>query len=380
MSVVFLDHFSGYDDAKINSFVHKTFDSMDIDFTEKKVLLKPNLLMAKKNKPVTTNLRIIESVIQYFIEKKSQVYIGDSPGIPINPSIIAKQLGLMALVKKYNITFVNFHSKPIEITRKENKLVKTFVVANILKKVDYVINLPKLKTHVQSIFTGGIKNLFGFVPGLQKPQFHFKFPKIEIFGQMIVDLASIVKPTFTLMDGIVAMQGEGPSNGTPYGLGVLIASQDIVAVDTLASSLIGLEPHKVPIINLAHKQGLGEIDIPKMDIRGVVDWKTLKASEYEIVQNASEMTLGPKGYVQKILKNVFTPKPVIDPDTCVKCGICVQVCPVDALSQKPNQVPVYDYNLCIRCYCCHEMCPEGAISKKDTIFSSLLFGKTIQKK
>ncbi len=341
----------------------------------KKVLLKPNMLLGKGiDAAITTHPAIVENVIKVLLEKKAKLFLGDSPGIPINPKIVAKQVGILDVVDQYHIEFVDFTKSPVEITRKENKLVKTFTLAGIINEVDYIINLPKLKTHVHSIFTGSIKNLFGFVPGLLKPQFHVKFSEPVHFAQMIVDLAMIIKPQFTIMDGIVAMEGEGPSNGQPKKLGVLIASSDMVAIDSAACHLIGLNPHHIPIIQQANQDGLGEIDLGKISIQGGRDLNVLKDKHFKTIPALPEMNFKKVNPVKVLAKHLFTAKPVIKEKKCIKCHICINVCPVKALSAGKGNIPAYNYHSCIRCYCCHEMCPEGAIFKKSNFITKLIFG------
>lgn len=375
-SEVLLSKFKGYeDDSSIRHFIKQVFLSTKISFKGKKVLLKPNLLLGKSpDMAITTHPKILEAVILYLKEKNATVYVGDSSGMPLSMQSIAASCGILPILKKHQVEFVDFNRHPVEVSRKDNRLVKSFTIARIITEVDYVVNLPKLKTHVQAVYSGAVKNLFGCIPGLLKPQFHFKFPDADRFARMIVDLNHLVKPALTIMDGIMAMEGEGPSNGTPYPLGVLIASKDPVAVDSVACHLIGLDPKDVPILRMAAEDRLGEWDLSRIAIKSETTLAACKSTSFKLMRKNSAMRMGP-GLIQSFLRQQAISRPVIDGKKCIKCYICVRVCPADALHKvKPAQAPEFTYDKCIRCYCCHEMCPEGAIHKRGTLLS-LIFEK-----
>ncbi len=369
---VFIEKFSGYDDQRILEFVRTAMDSSGLDFREKRILLKPNLLLAKKPEAaVTTHPVVIEAVVKVLQEKKAKIFIGDSSGMPVPMTSIASVAGVMSIVKKYGIEFVDFKKDPVELTCKDNRLVKKFTLARIVNEVDIIINLPKLKTHVQSIYSGALKNMFGCIPGLLKPQFHFKFPEADRFARMIVDLHHIVTPSLNIMDGIQAMHGEGPSHGEPFPLGLLMVSTDAVALDSVACRIIGLNPAEVPIIRIANEDRLGEIDQSKIRLVGIDDISSVKALGFKLMRNNSAMRMGPS-MIQGVIRQIGMSRPEIAKSKCLHCFICVSVCPADALHKKRlGKAPIFNYKKCIRCYCCHEMCPEGAIDKRSTFLSPI---------
>ncbi|MDD5066239.1 MAG: DUF362 domain-containing protein [bacterium] len=378
MPKVYIEKFSGYQDERIIPFIRDCINSVPFDFRNKKVLLKPNMLMGKDPvHSITTHPVIIEAAARILREKGAKVLIGDSPGMPLPPALVARQLGLTDMIRKTGMEFVDFTRDPIRITRKENKLVKTFILARIVRDVDFILNLSKLKTHVQAVYTGAIKNLFGFIPGILKSQFHLKFPDTGHFGQMIADLALIIKPGLSIMDGIIAMEGQGPSNGRPKQLGLLIASQDMVALDSVACYCIGQDPFQVPIIAKSFESGLGEIDLSRIEVIGQKDPDKLRDRSFLLIPGRSHMHFRITEKLHPLLKQYFIARPVIKRKKCVKCHVCVKVCPVKAMSASRNEVPVYDYVKCIRCYCCHEMCPEQAIFKKDNLMTRIMFGKSV---
>jgi uncharacterized protein (DUF362 family)/ferredoxin len=363
----------GYGDGRIREFVTSVIGRELPDLRGKKVLVKPNMLRGvNKNLATTTHQSIVSAVVAACKEKGATVLLGDSPGIPLAGPVIARQLGMMDLVEEHGIEFVNFERSPAEFKRIENRLVKTFTLASVLREVDVVINLPKLKTHLSAIYSGAVKNLFGLVPGLLKAQFHVKFPDRARFGQMLADLASIVRPSLSIMDAVVAMEGEGPSNGNPVAMGLLLASADMVALDAVACHLIGLKAADVPAVRCAGADGLGIPDLKKIRIEGVDDLASVKPRKFSLRQSNKEMRFGPAGAFQRWVKRIAIARPVIAGDKCVRCVLCVRMCPANALSGDKGQVPEFGYDLCIRCYCCHEICPEGAITKKETLVSRML--------
>jgi len=365
--------FTDYSDKGIAGFIDAVIRRELPRLKGKTVLLKPNMLLGvNKNLATTTHPSIVAAVIHSCRTAGAKVLLGDSPGLPLSPSVIAGQLGILKVVRECGAEFVNFNERPVTAVRRDNKLVKTFTLASALKKADYVINLPKLKTHLSAIYTGAVKNLFGFVPGLLKAQFHVKFPDRKRFGQMLADLAAIVRPSLSIMDAVVAMEGEGPSNGDPVPMGLVIASTDMVALDTVACRLIGLNPDDVPSLRCAAADGLGISDLKKIRIEGVSSLESVKPKKFRLRQSNNEMRFGPAGAFQNWIKRIAIARPGIDRGRCVKCALCVKMCPAKALSAARRSVPVFNYDICIRCYCCHEICPEGAISKKETLISRLL--------
>ncbi len=369
-SKVYISKFNGYDDSSLNGFVRDLLYASKIDFKNKRILLKPNLLLAKPaDRAVTTHPAVLEAVILALKEQNAKVFVGDSSGMPVSMQSIAATTGLLSVIKKHGAEFVDFNRHPITLSRKDNRLVKSFTLARIVNEVDLIINLPKLKTHVQAVYSGALKNMFGCIPGLLKPQFHFKFPDSERFARMIVDLNHIVMPSFTILDGIVAMEGQGPSNGSPYPLGLLIASKDPVAVDALACNMIHLDPYDVPILRMAGEDHLGILDVSKLNVISDVPLSSLRAPSFRLMKKNTAMRMGPSA-IQGFLRQYAVSRPVIDSKKCIKCHICVSVCPADALHKgAAGNAPEFEYSKCIRCYCCHEMCPEGAIHKKGTWLS-----------
>ncbi|MCX7882802.1 MAG: DUF362 domain-containing protein [Brevinematales bacterium] len=329
----------------------------------RKVLLKPNLLSSQvPERAVTTHPVVVEAVIRLLHEAGFLVEVGDSPAIE-DMMAVMKKIGLDEILRRYGVKPANFKDTVI-VENPKGKLVKRFEVVRAFVDNDMVISLPKLKTHTQMFYTGAIKNLFGLVQGLQKSRFHLQFPERERFAQMIVDLYEMVNPVMSLMDGIVAMEGEGPQGGDPRQVGLLLASTDTLALDVVAAELIGYRVDQVPILKHA-------VDERGTEYRGNitlhgVSYEEVKPQDFVLVKEVSDI-----GFIKDrfpwlfaFARNLLVPKPVFLHEKCIRCGRCLQICSAHALSwkktQKSQRVSI-DYRRCIRCFCCHEICPVEAI-------------------
>ncbi|URA10203.1 DUF362 domain-containing protein [Thermospira aquatica] len=328
-----------------------------------KILLKPNLLSSQvPERAVTTHPVVVEAVIAILKEAGFSLEVGDSPAIEDMMAVMRK-IGLDEVLQKYGVDPASFK----ETVWQENPrgvLVKRFEVVKALVENDMVISLPKLKTHTQMFYTGAIKNLFGLVQGLQKSRFHLQFPERERFAQMIVDLYLLVNPVMSLMDAVVAMEGEGPQGGSPRKVGLLLASDDTLALDIVASQLIGYKVEQIPILQKAlalMPEGYKE----SIEIVGI-DREEARIGDFVLVKEVSDT-----GFIKErfpwlfaLARNLLVPRPFFLHQKCIRCGRCIQICSAQALSWRmkggQKQVAI-DYTRCIRCFCCHEICPVEAI-------------------
>jgi ferredoxin len=191
---------------------------------------------------------------------------------------------------------------------------------------------------------------------------------------MLVELNLLLKPRLFIMDGIIAMEGNGPRSGTPVKMNCIIVSSDPVAIDSTFCRMINIDPATVPTNKYGKMYGLGTYDLENIEYVGdpIEDFMN---PYFKIDRKPVSNDLF-KSIMPAFVRNQLFPKPMIDPEKCVKCGICVSACPVEgkALNFKDSdtnpgtkdktQPPVYDYDKCIRCYCCQEMCPHHAIHVK----------------
>jgi len=340
-----------------------------------RILLKPNLLTGEKpEKCVTTHPEVFRAVGEILSsEGNLSLSYGDSPAFGSFEKA-ARIAGIKKVADSLGIKTADF--KRVDNQQyPQGILLKRIPLAKGVGNIDSLISISKMKTHALTRITGAVKNQFGCVPGILKGEFHVKMPDIEDFSKMLIDINNFIKPKLFIMDGIMAMEGNGPRSGNPVPMNVLLFSTDPVAIDTVFCKLIGLNPSFVPTIKLGHKYGLGTSDLNEIDIIGD------KLNEYRkddfTVERKPYEKFDSKKHFPFFLKNIISPKPVIDYDLCKNCGKCVLQCPTDpkAVNWKDDDTskpPVHDYNRCIRCYCCQEICPYGAISVKTPLLGKLI--------
>lgn len=330
-----------------------------------KILLKPNLLTGEQpEKCVTTHPSVFKAVAECFINSGVMLSYGDSPAYD-SPENAAKKAGIWHAAAELDIPFADFHNG-INVSFKEGIQNKRFCIAKGVLECGGLVSLPKLKTHGFARMTGCVKNQFGCIPGLLKGEFHVKLPDINDFAKMLVDLNLLLKPRLYIMDGIMAMEGNGPRGGKPKKMSVLLFSSDPIALDATICRLIDLDPGFVPTIVFGHEAGLGTYFEKDIEILGD-SIENLRIKGFDIKREPLR-PFKTKG-LANVLKNSFVPKPSIIENKCIKCGICTQMCPVnpkavDWHSGDKKAAPSFKYNRCIRCYCCQELCPESAIELK----------------
>ena len=324
------------------------------------VVLKPNLLVARDaEQAVTTHPSVFRAVARRFIEAGAKVGYGDSPGFG-RPTTVARRAGLASIAEELGIALVEF-TRGRTASFPEGDLIKQFTIAEGVLAADGLVSLPKLKSHGLTRITGSIKNQYGCIPGPLKAEFHARLPNADLFSRMLVDLNRFLRPRLFIMDGIVAMEGNGPQNGTPRPMNVLLFSIDPVALDAAACKMIRLDPALVLPIVYGEEFGLGHA----ADVDYVGDpFDSFAAPDFDVNRRRASTTGGPGRY-SRLARRLVVPRPVILSQTCTKCGTCVEVCPVSPKAVQfedgdRSRSPVHHYDRCIRCYCCQEMCPAGA--------------------
>jgi uncharacterized protein (DUF362 family)/Pyruvate/2-oxoacid:ferredoxin oxidoreductase delta subunit len=342
-----------------------------------KILLKPNWIMAQPPEScATTHPAVFRAVAEEFIRAGAKLSFGDSPGFS-PPENASRKTGFAAVAAELNIPLADFRNGR-QIVYNEARQNKIFTVANGVLESDGVISLPKLKTHGFLKLTGSVKNQFGCIPGALKGEFHVKLQDPADFARMLVDLNAFIKPRLYIMDGVMAMEGNGPMGGDPVKMNVLLFSTDPIALDATVCRIINVDPALSLTITNGAQAGCGVFGENEIELLG-----DPLAGFVNSAFNANREPLAPakprQGAV-KLIGNIIVPKPVINENKCIRCGVCVKMCPVspkvvDWHDGNKSNPPTYQYDRCIRCYCCQECCPEGAITIKKPLIRRLFSRK-----
>ncbi|MCX7774458.1 MAG: DUF362 domain-containing protein, partial [Clostridia bacterium] len=295
--------------------------------------------------------------------------IVESPGGPYNASLL-KRVYLatgMDTVATDTGAILNFDLRVEKIENPDAKIVKSLKVLKPLLEADLIINLAKLKTHGFMVYTGCVKNMFGSIAGMEKADYHLRLNEYDQFADSLIDIYLATKPKINILDGIIAMEGDGPSSGVPKYLGVVMASEDAFAVDYAALNLIDVNYKDVPVFKMAEARGL--LKPEDVELFGV-NLDSVKPDSFEVPAVERMKTtkrLSILGFLGKKLK----PQPEIMHEKCLSCGKCIEVCPPQVISKKDDKKVCIDYTKCISCFCCHEFCPEKAIRIKKNVIRRL---------
>ncbi|OUP12916.1 DUF362 domain-containing protein [Anaeromassilibacillus sp. An200] len=327
-----------------------------------RVAVKPNLVTrSTPDESAVTHPVVICAVVSLLKEMGASVVIAESPGGPYTPSLlkgIYEQSGC-AQAEQYGAE-LNLDCTWGELKAPEARLCRSFSVITPLLEADAIVDVCKLKTHCMMGMSAAVKNLFGSVPGLMKPELHCRFPEKEPFGTMIADLCQALHPVLSVVDAVTAMEGNGPTGGQPRHVGALLASRSPYAVDLACTTIIGMDPESVYPLRSAMDRGL----CPRTADDLV--WLCEPASQFAVAdflqpesKSADFITRLPK-FLQPLAARLATPSPKIRTAECIGCGKCAESCPQHTITIR-NRKAVIDYTNCIRCYCCHEMCPKHVI-------------------
>jgi uncharacterized protein (DUF362 family)/Pyruvate/2-oxoacid:ferredoxin oxidoreductase delta subunit len=349
--------------------------------------LKVNLLSAAApQKAVTTHPSLVAAVGQKVREAGGEPLIIDSPSgaYAHKRSALEKvyQAAEMDRAAAQARLALNYNTDWQALSFPEGRLIKHFEIMTPILEAGSVINLPKLKTHALMTMTGAVKNMFGAIPGRTKPGYHAKLSKVDLFAQMLLDLAECLAPRLTIMDAVIGMEGDGPGNGDPRQVGLLLGSADPLAIDVVMGEIIGLDQAANPLLVEAEKQGRGPTRIEEVELIGL-DPGDLRVPDFRLPSTHSPMAgLASASWWQNLLYPLFTDaltlQPVVNGEDCIACQDCVNICPEGVISTVENssgrpQAWIDDEG-CIRCYCCHETCPEDAIELKKSLLYRVVMG------
>lgn len=346
-----------------------------------RIVLKANLLRAAPpESAICTHPAVVEAVAKLVKEAGGTPVICDSPGGALHKEAVLRSLyektGMAAAAAAAGAELA-MDSSTRTVSLPEGKVLRQAEIITPVAEADGVIDLCKMKTHVLMSMTGAVKNLFGVIPGLSKVGYHATHPDHETFADVLLDLTGYVKPRLSLMDGILAMEGDGPgSSGTPRQAGLLLASANPLALDTAAGAIMNLPRQDNPVLLAAERRGLTPCRMEDVElIGGTVE--ELRMADYKFPASTKSNLmdfLGPLARpAERLCKKALSQTPRIDGAKCVGCGICAKSCPGQAIAMTaPGKKARISQNACIHCYCCHELCPQRAVELHQSWLGRLL--------
>lgn len=340
-----------------------------------KVGIKVNLVgNFGPDKAATTHPLLVKKLCELLIKRGAIVTIGDSPGGLFTESILKSiYKGTGFLICEEVGAKLNYDVSTSQL-KVEKQVVKTLDVSNWLLEQDALINFAKLKSHGMMALSASVKNMFGIVPGVLKPEYHYRYPNHDDFANMLIDINEVFDCKLNLIDGIIGMEGNGPTQGEPRYIGAILASRKPYPLDVVACKIIDLDIDNVYTVTESIKRGLtvsyDEIILNKpIDDIIIKDYKNIlpgKSMEF------SEKFKGPFGkIINPIIAKVLTVKPKVKKKECIGCKKCANICPVNAIEMIKKK-PVINREKCIRCFCCQEFCPVGAMKAHKNIIVKIL--------
>ncbi len=344
---------AAYGNANLQDAVEEAFEIFAVDIAGKKVLVKPNLLSARSpEKAVTTHPAIVSAVITT-LEKRGAgtIWVGDNPGLRYygGSEEVASRTGILEAAGDY---WHNLGRDPVRV-RLNNPYAPEVTISREVLNCDVLISLPKMKTHTLTVITCAIKNSYGFLLGAEKARLHRVARTPRAFARTVVDVWALRPPDLVILDAVTAMQGNGPSSKDIFDYGYILASDDSVALDAVAGSLMGLRPEEIATTAEAARRRLGNADLAKITIDGPLD----PIGNFKL---PSTFTRNPFfTFLAGVAGGLVVSRPHVDTNACVRCGLCRDHCPTGAIKLAP--FPRIDHGKCIRCYCCLEFCPYDAM-------------------
>jgi uncharacterized protein (DUF362 family)/Pyruvate/2-oxoacid:ferredoxin oxidoreductase delta subunit len=336
------------------------------------VLVKPNLLAPKPPEAaVTTHPEVVRAVLALIKEAGASPVVGDSPGLG-SARKAAEKSGILEVCSEMGVELIELKDLVVADNPK-GRTFKKLEVAREALEANRIIDVPKLKTHAQMYLTMAVKNMFGCVPGKLKAQWHLSAGvESRHFASMLLELCMFLSPRLSIMDAVTAMEGNGPGSGDPRHLGLIFASENPVALDAVASAVVGASTDDVPLLKAAKEAGLSEAEAKNNLVLGErIEDVLVRGFKFPPLSSTNFTDRLP-WFIDRPLRKALTARPHIEDGKCTLCGVCVGVCPAGVM-EKTGRIQI-TYDRCIRCYCCQEMCPEGAISAKDGWLKRLLPG------
>lgn len=353
-----------YDDAEVRAALEKVLAPLGgLDWVSEgmTVAIKANLVtFAKPETATTTHPALLCALIRMLRARGAKVILGDSPGGLYNAAFLNKVYSVTGMKAAEEAgAELNRDFSQGEAQFPEAAVAHTFAYTAYLDRADAIIDFCKLKTHGMMGMSAAAKNMFGVVPGTIKPEYHFRFPDPADFARMIVDLNEYFKPRLSIVDAVVGMEGNGPTQGTPRPIGAIAASLSPHKLDMVCARLIGLSADNVPTLQAAQERGLIPAHYDELSIVG--DVESLCVKDYKNIAVRTGLLFDSRSKLfGKIALSALASRPRIHKRDCRACKKCYELCPARAISMKGGK-PAIDRSACIRCFCCQEFCPFGAI-------------------
>ena len=320
---------------------------------------------------IVTHPVFTEAVIVLLKEQGVGITVGDDIEAEGGDGFVIS--GYRAMCQRQGVKLVNLRDDGFIEQPCGGKILNNLYISKIVSEADFIINLPKFKTHSLTVFTGGIKNMYGIIPSGLRRSFHGQYLRSEDFSRMLVDIYALARPQLTIIDGITAMEGDGPGSGKVRNLGMVLASRDTVALDAVCGAIIGLKPADVLTTRYAGERGLGISDLNMIDIVGE-KFEDLVNQDFKLPATFARTAVNrvPRGPVKYILEQI-SPRPRVKKKNCTACGKCVKACPTGAAGIAGKKAAI-NTKLCIRCMCCHEVCRYNAIYPGRPFFGMVIYG------
>jgi len=336
-----------------------------------KVFVKINHLPppSPAEKGIITHPVFVEVILDLLKEVGADITVGDD--IQSGSGDGFQISGFRQMCQRAGVRLTNLREAGFVETVCNGHFLEKVYLSKIALDADVIINLPKLKTHSLCVFTGGVKNFYGTIPSGLRRKFHAEYMRSEDFSQVLTDIFSAIRPQLTIMDGIIAMEGEGPAAGSLRRLGVILTSQDTVAVDAVATKIIGLNPMDIHTTRYSDERGLGVGNLQNIEVIGeriddvmVPDFKPPAGAVNALARRMPRV-------LPRFILDQLSIKPSVIEHRCSGCSECEKICPVGAISISGEMAKI-DYGICIQCMCCHEVCRFNAIVPKQSIVGSIL--------
>ena len=349
-----------YDPEEVSTALDRAFSLLggieSLIPADGRCLLKPNLLSPSEvSQAITTHPALVEATGRAIRKLGIDVVAGDSPGRG-DTLKVAEVCGIAEACRRADVRLVPFDDE-ITVRHPTGAICKEFTLAREAALARSIVNIAKMKTHGFMAFTGAVKNMFGCIPGTKKARMHLRYQEPADFCVMLLDIVTLLKPALSILDAVIAMDGDGPSHGRVRRFGAILVSTDPVAVDTVSLVLAKVDPMRVPYLKAARELGIGQTRLDEIEVLGD-PVEELAVDDFEMPKGGTPSPLFKWGAK---FRRVATATPVIDRPKCTGCGQCVTSCPPQVIAIAGKKAAI-DYNGCIRCYCCQEMCPAGAVT------------------